>query len=210
MAGYREAAADSRGSGPDMGLGRVRECARTLVRGCVALAACACAVSHAGAQTVSAPDLKAAFLFNFAQFAGWPADALTAHADLIFCVAGDPDVARSLEHSVTGRAIDGHRIVVRRLDATDAARACHMFYSSGLDREQASRLLESLKGASVFTVSDLTDFAGMGGIAQLFPENGRMRFAVNVEASQRGRLQLSSKLLSLAKIVKDDGYASAR
>jgi hypothetical protein len=31
-----------------------------------------------------------------------------------------------------------------------------------------------------------------------------MRFAINVSAAQRARLQLSSKLLSLARIVKDE------
>jgi len=40
-------------------------------------------------------------------------------------------------------------------------------------------------------------------VAQLILENNRMRFAINLAAAQRARLQLSSKLLSLATIVKD-------
>ena len=43
----------------------------------------------------------------------------------------------------------------------------------------------------------------MGGVAQLVLENGRMRFAINVDAAQRGEPHISSKLLSLAKIIKD-------
>ena len=48
----------------------------------------------------------------------------------------------------------------------------------------------------------------MGGVANLFIEGGRMRFAVNVDALQRSKLRLSSRLLSLAKIVKDAPDAS--
>ena len=56
----------------------------------------------------------------------------------------------------------------------------------------------------MFTVSDANNFAESGGVAQLIVENDRMRFAINIASAQRGRLNISSKLLSLAKIVKDD------
>jgi hypothetical protein len=56
----------------------------------------------------------------------------------------------------------------------------------------------------VFTVSDADKFAQSGGVAQLIVENDRMRFAINRDAAQRARLLLSSKLLTLATLVKDD------
>ena len=37
-----------------------------------------------------------------------------------------------------------------------------------------------------------------------------MRFSVNLDAASRTRLRLSSRLLTLAKIVKDNSYASPR
>lgn len=64
--------------------------------------------------------------------------------------------------------------------------------------------MQALKGASVLTVSDGDRFADLGGIAQLFIENNRMRFAVNAAAAERARIHLSSKLLTLAKLVKDE------
>ena len=61
---------------------------------------------------------------------------------------------------------------------------------------------------AVLTVSDLPSFTRLGGTAHLFVEGERMRFAVNVESAQRGRLRLSSRLLSLAMLVKDDPNAA--
>ena len=64
-------------------------------------------------------------------------------------------------------------------------------------------MTDALKDAPVFSVSDRDNFAESGGVAQLILENNRMRFVINLAAAQRARLQLSSKLLSLATIVKD-------
>jgi hypothetical protein len=65
-------------------------------------------------------------------------------------------------------------------------------------------LLLSAKGASVFTVGDADGFAESGGVAQPIVENDRMRFAINTASAQRGRLNINSRLLSLAKIAKDN------
>jgi hypothetical protein len=53
----------------------------------------------------------------------------------------------------------------------------------------------------ILTLSDTADFAERGGIANFFIDDGRLRFSVNPGAATRARLQISSRLLSLAKIV---------
>ena len=54
-------------------------------------------------------------------------------------------------------------------------------------------------------MSDAVDFAARGGIANFFMDGSRMRFAVNPGAASRAQLQISSRLLSLARIVPNDG-----
>jgi hypothetical protein len=119
-------------------------------------------------------------------------------------------VAQSLEKVIKGHAIEGHQIVVVRMPAGEPVASCHMIYAAGADKPQALKLLESLIGKPVFTVSDLPAFTAMGGGAHLFVENGHMRFAINVEAAQRAKLRLSSRLLALATLVKDDPAAIIR
>ena len=67
--------------------------------------------------------------------------------------------------------------------------------------------MAGLSGAPVLTISDVDQFARIGGMAQLYVEDGRIRFRINLENTKRSRLQLSSKLLSLATLVKDDPNA---
>jgi hypothetical protein len=155
------------------------------------------------AETVTAPAVKAAFLYNFAKFTEWPSDTLAPRQRLALCVIGDSAVAEALAQTIKGRSIDGHDLAMEVVEAGGPIRSCHLLFVSGLDAKRSAQLFEALKGAAVFTVSDGEKFAELGGVAQLIPENDRIRFAINVMSAERARLRLSSKLLSLATIVKD-------
>jgi len=62
-------------------------------------------------------------------------------------------------------------------------------------------ILPSLRGSSVLTVADTEGFLDAGGMIQFLNENDRVRFAISVEATSRAKLKMSSKLLSLAKVL---------
>jgi hypothetical protein len=181
--------------------------ARTLARATCAVAVAAlCPAWSFAQQDVRVPALKAAFLANFAKFAEWPADARPAAQPFTFCVIGDAAVATALEEAA--RAHQGPDAVTVVSPAVDAPlQGCQLLYVGGGAAKHAMRILDAVRGAPVFTVSDGSRFAESGGIAQFVVEDGRMRFAINAAAAQRGRIGLSAKLLTLAILVKDGGDA---
>jgi len=130
--------------------------------------------------------------------------ALAPGQRLSLCVVGDNAVASALEQTIRGQDVDHHELTVEVVKADGPLRSCHLLYISGLDRKRAGELLDSLKNTSIFTVGDGERFAELGGVAQLILENDRMRFAVNMGAARRANLKISSKLLNLARIVKDE------
>jgi hypothetical protein len=156
------------------------------------------------AQTAAAPALKAAFVFNFARFSEWPADALPPQSPLTLCVVGDDDVERALAQTVKGQVVADHPVVVVRREPDAVGRSCNLVYASKLNRHQYSQLIDASRNALLLTVSDTTRFAADGGMAELYLEDGKMRFAVNLDAVQRSRLRMSSRLLTLAKLVRDE------
>jgi hypothetical protein len=156
------------------------------------------------AQGTAEPALKAAFLYNFVKFTDWPAEAAPSDAAIRLCVLGDEAVGTALEQTVKNRQVDGHPLTMARVNLDGALRSCHLLYVTGLDRRRSMQLMERVQGAPVFTVSDLEAFAALGGVGQLFVENGKMRFALNPASAQRAELRISSKLLALAKVVKDE------
>src|SRR5262249_47453197 len=165
-----------------------------------ALAIVAIAEAPLHGQTVTQPALKAAFLYNFAKFAEWPAESAPT-SPLTLCVLDDVAVDESLSLLVKGSVVNGRPVTVQRA-SRDKIRGCHLAYFGGTDTDHAISLLDEIKGAPILTVSDGEQFARMGGVIGLFLEDGKMRFAVNAEAAQRGGVRLSSRLLTLAKLVK--------
>ena len=171
--------------------------------GAALVAAMVIAGAPASGQSVPAPGLTAAFLFNFAQFVEWPAQALAPGAPLVLCVVNDTGVADALEQTIKGRTVDGHGLAVRHIKAGAPLPACHVLYLAGPDLKRALEALVSAKGLLVLTVSDAARFARTGGMVELVLDNGKMRFIVNVDALQRADVHLSSRVLVLAKIVRD-------
>ncbi len=179
---------------------------RTLCR-ILTLAAAALLIAGTGAgraaesPAASAPVLRAALLFNFVKFVEWPAEILGAGDPITVCVVEQPPVAEALDRTSAARNVDGHPVRVLRVTADDPLRNCHVVDMSGMDAQRAVRLLQLLRDAPVLTVGDAEKFAARGGVMQLFIENNQMRFGVNVSAAQHAGLRMSSKLLSLARLI---------
>jgi YfiR/HmsC-like len=152
-------------------------------------------------QAVTQPALKAAFLFRFSKFVEWPAEP-TGPSPLTLCVLDDPAVEDALEQLLNDGSVNGRMVALVKGARNRPLRGCHLIYMGDSDPARVAATLDELKGVPILTVGDGDDFARAGGIIGLFVEDGRMRFAINPDAAQRAGLRLSSKLLSLAKIVK--------
>jgi hypothetical protein len=162
------------------------------------LAAFLLSASTARAQDVSGPSLRAAFIYTFARFTTWPSDVPPPTGTFTACVLGDGPVRDALERSVKGRQIAGRGISVSQVALGGKLRSCDLLYVSGVTPVQVAAIMAEVGGAAVLTISDVDDFAQQGGIAQMFVENGKIRFDLNLEVAKRSRLQLSSKLVVLA------------
>ena len=182
------------------------EFARQVWTGLLRSARLTCAVASvlalpvlAVAQDVTEPALKAAFIYNFAIFTTWPAGTVPPAGPLVMCVVGDAAVGDALEQMVKGRVIAGRTITVSMLPVAGPRRVCHAEYVSGVTAGQLAQIVASVRDAPVLTISDLNGFNSAGGIVQLFFENSRLRFSVQLESARRADLQISSKLLLLSK-----------
>ena len=155
----------------------------------------------AQAPTASDVAVKAAFLYNFVKFAEWPAQA--ASAPLIVCVVGDDAIAAALSETLRGKNLGGHAFQISRPQDATVWRTCSLLFVSDTETGRSATGLSGIRMLPVLTVSDSKGFSEGGGIIELYIENGRMRFAINVDATERSGLRLSSRLLGLAKVVRD-------
>jgi YfiR/HmsC-like len=163
-----------------------------------------CLASPSWGQDVTEPSLKAALIYNLARFTEWPDDVLSPNSSFTACVLGDSPVGDALDHAVKDRQLGGHPVRVAHVGADGPFRPCHLMYVSNLTPAQLVRLSGALRGLPVLTIIDTDSFTVVGCIARLFVENGKLRFDLDHGLAKRSRLQLSSKLLSLASHVQEE------
>ena len=168
----------------------------------VAAVLCCSPVSNAQSEELTEYQVKAAFIYNFAKFVEWPAEAFAdRNAPLRVCVLGENPFGPELMRVVNGKKIGGHDVVVSSFVEPQLARGCHVLFVSASERGQIAQLLEALRGSSVLTVGETGDFVRRGGIIRFVLDEGKVRFEVNLAAGEKARLKISSKLLTLARSV---------
>jgi hypothetical protein len=153
------------------------------------------------AQSAASPDVKAAFLMNFAKFVAWPSSQLPDGRPLVIGVMGNGAVADSLTRLTAGKTIDGHAIVVTRIGAAGDMAGAHLLFIGDAERGRIPDVLKRVGSSSVLTVSDAARFCLSGGMIQLRNEDDRIRFDINLERAQAADLSVNSKLLALAGTV---------
>jgi hypothetical protein len=158
------------------------------------------AARAAGAADGSQAAVKAGFLYNFAKFAEWP--ALPSGAPIVVCILGDDDVAAALTATIHGQTIGGHAFEVSRPQGQRAWPGCHLLFVADSETRQFDAGKIAIAALPVLTVSDGKGFSQVGGVIELYIDDGRMRFTINVSAAERAGVRLSSRLLGLAKVVR--------
>jgi hypothetical protein len=164
------------------------------------------------AQTKSAGEyqVKAAFLYNFAKFIDWPPNAFSdPKQPLAVCIYGHDPFGRSLEDALLGKFIGDRPVILGRATQFQDLAGCQVVFVSASEREPAADLANRLKGHAVLLVGESEGFAVSGGSIQFTIEDSRVRFVINPDAADRAGLKISSKLLALAKIVRDSSQATA-
>jgi hypothetical protein len=177
---------------------------RRAARGFVVLALLWAAGAQAAAPSAEY-QVKAIFLFNFAQFVEWPPQTLRdPRAPLVIGVLGDDPFGSYLDETVRSEKIGDHPMVVRRYHELAEVTDCQVLFISRSEATQMRQLVAGLKGRSVLTVGDVDDFNRVGGIIRFATEQGRIRLKINVAAAQAAGITISSKLLRSATIVAAD------
>ncbi|HVW20604.1 MAG TPA: YfiR family protein [Opitutaceae bacterium] len=178
---------------------------RARLRLALALAAAAAvAAPLGGAAEVSREyQVKAAFLYNFAQFVEWPARAFpTADAPLTIGILGDDPFDGVLDEILRGEVLHGHRVRVRRAQHEEELADCQLVFISQSEKPRLARIMARLAPRPVLTVSEVAGFAQQGGMVNFYREGSRVRFELNPAAARREGLRFSSQLMSVGKIVE--------
>ncbi len=150
-------------------------------------------------------QVKAACLLNFPKYVEWPATAFAqTNSPIIVAIIGNADLASAFEKISAGKIINGHPVVLTTTTgAAHSTNNCHILFISATARRTAETL-RIVQGQNILTVSDEAEFLAHGGVIRLVRRDLNVRLEVNLTAATAAQLKISSKLLSLADVVKGD------
>jgi len=169
------------------------------------VAACAWAAFAAPAAPVPREQLEAAIVYNILPYVEWPQDAGPGTgAPLVLCVDPASRLSQPLR-TLAGRPVREHRLEVQDLAPGDAARRCHAAVLDGSPRASGAgaAVRRLLRGQPVLVFGDATATAGDAVAVQLVEADGRIAFEVDMTQVREARLQINSRLLRLARKVRE-------
>jgi len=148
-------------------------------------------------------QVEAVYLYNFGRFVEWPSRVAPTKSDVFtICVLGEDPFGRTLDATFAGATIENRSVVARRISSPNESADCQILFLSSSEASRLSKIIESLNKTAVLTVSDMPQFSQRGGMIQFVLEGNRVRFEVNLNATQKAGLTLSSELLKVATAVR--------
>jgi uncharacterized protein DUF4154 len=159
-----------------------------------------CARAESVPEAMPEHQVKAAFVYNFAKFVQWP--PADPKEPFTFCLLGKDPFRGTLDELVNGKLLNGRPALVVHVSSAWQAKTCPVLVIGQMPSAAVAEVLRGLGDSPVLTVSETQGFLDAGGAIQLLVDDQKVRFEVNAEPARRARLQISSRLMRLARSVR--------
>ena len=157
---------------------------------------------RAESQKFGEYEVKAAFIYNFAKFVTWPEGHFRGGKNTIdLCVYGSGFPEHTFDYFY-GKTAQGYTFKTKKLKNLSYINECDMLFIGSSERYQITQIINTLKDMPILTVGDTEGFGQKGVIINLYIEDNKVKFEININAAKKAGLTLSSQLLKLARIIK--------
>lgn len=158
----------------------------------------------ANASEFTETRVKALFLVKFAQYVEWPADAAMTDTNvpIVIGVVGGDGVGEELTKVSEGRTTGGHAFVIKHLAADADPSGCQILFISDRAASAMGKILGRAAGHPILTVGEDSEFAEGEGMINFVLKQESVHLEINLASARKAGLKISSKLLSVADVVK--------
>lgn len=150
-------------------------------------------------------QLKAAFLYKFLFYVTWPEEKEPHGSEpFVIGIVGESPIDNILREATRDLLVRNHSIEVKLFadgKAQEEMKKTHLLFVSRKAASAREEVLKSIEGSSVLSVSDTDEFAKRGGMIELATRDEKIVFLLNVKAANAEKVNISSKLIKLGKVV---------
>ncbi|WP_263832164.1 YfiR family protein [Sulfurospirillum oryzae] len=141
--------------------------------------------------------IKAAYLYNFALLTDWPEEKQKGNFNL--CLYGQDAFGAALD-ALENKKIGEQTIKTIFITSPQEAKKCHIVFIGENEHQKEQKMIEEIAGLPILIVTDNANVKGYHIV--ILQDNERLSFTINTKALKEANLNLSSRLLNLAKKVK--------
>jgi len=146
-------------------------------------------------------QIKAVFLYNFANFITWPK---TVSASFSVCVLGDDPFGQYLDSAFSVAQKQQGRwssFEIRRTKNISETKSCHILFISESEQSRFKEIVSFTKNYAILTISDTEHFIEYGGMIEFFKQENRIKLSINSCTLEQVGLKAAADLLRIAKIM---------
>lgn len=166
------------------------------------------AVNFSQAQNLNADregKIKTATLYYLAKFITWPDENLRDNGKLQVCIVGESELNPFVQEILEGKPV-GSRLISARLlsvgESKFAVAGCNLMYLGNLGDDQKQQIIKEALKLPVVTVSSTRVGDEFPTVIYLYKERNNVRIEVNLALAKKLKLQVSSELLQVSKVIQ--------
>jgi hypothetical protein len=136
----------------------------------------------------------------------WPGAVFSQpDSPIVIGILGTDPFGTIIDKTVQDKRVGARGFAVKRLKwgaDLKELKECKILFVGSSEKTHLDELVQMVKGLPILTVGETPGFAEHGGVIRFVLEDNRVRFEVNVDAARQADLTISSRLLTLARIIQ--------
>lgn len=151
------------------------------------------------ADSVEEYTAKSILALNLARFSEWPPEAFKDNQTSVdLCLLGNSTIVNAFS-VIDKKPVGNKSLSLRQLSDVKKLENCHLLYIGEEKRNIAGLIDESYK-RHILTIGENEDFLTSGGAVYLEVADSKINLHVNLSATEKAGVRISSRVLKLATI----------
>lgn len=142
--------------------------------------------------------IKAMFLLNFIKYVEWPIE--NSKPIIRIGVAGESEMFDALTTLASQRSAEGQKVEIKKVDENNVG-AFQVIFISNTDNNELDEKIRKLSGKGILTISEDDKCKTRQAGINLFNQDNKIRFEINLTPVKNNGMKISSKLIELASAV---------
>lgn len=147
-------------------------------------------------------DIKAAYIYNFANFVKWPNKVFESEDSPIILVILGKNPFQDATDTINGKDVRGRKLLISSITTIDKIDKCHILFISSSEKDHLQDILSKIAKKALLTIGDTKHFGYQGVMINMFKCDDRIKYEINLKAAKVSKIKISSQLLKMAKIVE--------